>query len=96
MGGQDTTPWQIGPNFFVDPTFADIYDHANDNKPVAGMVATADIHLGMLGHGSFWNGGDRDIAMTRSPDVQDAPRQPRATSGTSRRRRPPTTTSPTT
>ena len=20
MGGQDTTPWQIGPNFFVDPT----------------------------------------------------------------------------
>ena len=70
MGGQDTTPWQIGPNFFVDPTFADIYDHANDNKPVAGIVATADIHLGMLGHGSFWNGGDRDIAMTRSPDVK--------------------------
>ena len=70
LGGQDTTPWQIGPNFFVDPTFADIYDHANDNKPVAGIVATADIHLGMLGHGSFWNGGDRDIAMTRSPDVK--------------------------
>ena len=70
MGGQDTTPWQIGPNFFVDPTFADIYDYANENKPVAGIVATADIHLGMLGHGSFWNGGDRDIAMTRSPDVK--------------------------
>jgi len=34
------------------------------------MVATADIHLGMMGHGSFWNGGDRDIAMTRSPAVQ--------------------------
>jgi hypothetical protein len=31
------------------------------------MVATADIHLGMLGHGSFWGGGDRDVAMTRSP-----------------------------
>jgi hypothetical protein len=70
LGGQDTTPWQIGPNFFVDPTFADIYDYANENKPVAGIVATADIHLGMLGHGSFWNGGDRDIAMTRSPDVK--------------------------
>ena len=70
LGGQDTTPWQIGPNFFVDPTFADIYDHANDNEPVAGIVATADIHLGMLGHGAFWNGGDRDIAMTRSPDVK--------------------------
>jgi len=70
LGGQDTTPWEIGPNFFVDPTFADIYDYANQNKPVAGIVATADIHLGMLGHGSFWNGGDRDIAMTRSPDVK--------------------------
>jgi hypothetical protein len=34
---------------------------------VIGMVATADIHLGMLGHGSFWGGGDRDVAMTRSP-----------------------------
>jgi arylsulfatase A-like enzyme len=67
LGGQDTIPWQIGPNFFVEPTFADIYDEANDNTPVVGMVATADIHLGMLGHGSFWGGGDRDVAMTRSP-----------------------------
>src|SRR3954470_3166305 len=67
LGDQDTTPWQIGPNFFVDPTFADIYDQAEANRPIVGMVATADIHLGMIGHGSFWNGGDRDIAMTRSP-----------------------------
>jgi hypothetical protein len=70
LGGQDTTPWQIGPNFFVLPTFGDIYDFKNANTPVVGMVATADIHMGMLGHGSFWNGGDRDIAMTRSPDVK--------------------------
>jgi hypothetical protein len=70
LGGQDTTPWEIGPNFFVLPTFADLYDIKNDNGPIAGMVATADIHMGMLGHGSFWNGGDRDIAMTRSPDVK--------------------------
>jgi hypothetical protein len=35
------------------------------------MVATADIHLGMLGHGKFWGGGDLDVAMTRSPDVKD-------------------------
>jgi hypothetical protein len=25
-----------------------------------------DIHFGMLGHGSFYSGGDRDIAITRS------------------------------
>jgi hypothetical protein len=71
LGGQDTTPWQIGPNFFVEPTFADIYDEANDNKPVVGMVATADIHLGMLGHGTFWGGGDRDIAMARAPSAEN-------------------------
>jgi Type I phosphodiesterase / nucleotide pyrophosphatase len=70
LGGLDTTPWQIGPNFFVLPTFGDIYDYQQHNAPVVGMVATADIHMGMLGHGSFWNGGDRDIAMTRSPDVK--------------------------
>jgi hypothetical protein len=70
LGGEDTTPWEIGPNFFVLPTFGDIYDIKNGNAPVVGMVATADIHMGMLGHGSFWNGGDRDIAMTRSPDVK--------------------------
>ena len=70
LGGVDTTPWEIGPNFFVLPTLADIYDIRNGNDSVDGIVATADIHLGMLGHGSFWNGGDRDIAMTRSPDVK--------------------------
>ncbi len=66
IGGQDTTPWQIGPNFFMMPTFADVYDQAMGNRPVVGAVATADIHLGMLGHGSFWHGGDRDVAVTRS------------------------------
>ena len=70
LNGQDTTPWQLGPNFLVLPTFADVYDYAGGNEPVAGMVATADIHLGMLSHGAFWNGGDRDIAMTRSPAVK--------------------------
>jgi hypothetical protein len=66
VGGVDTTPWQIGPNFLMLPTFADVYDEAMGNRPVVGAVATADIHLGMLGHGSFWHGGDRDIALTRS------------------------------
>ncbi len=37
-----------------------------DNKPVVGLVGTVDIHFGMLGHGSFFGGGDRDIALTRS------------------------------
>jgi Type I phosphodiesterase / nucleotide pyrophosphatase len=70
IGGVDATPWELGPNFLVVPTFADIYDHALDNEPKVGVVATADIHLSMMSHGSFWNGGDRDIAVTRSAAVK--------------------------
>lgn len=66
INGHDTTPWALGPNYFMLPTFADIYDAAKGNAPVVGEVGTADIHLGMLGHGSFWQGGDRDIVVTRS------------------------------
>jgi hypothetical protein len=70
IGGVDATPWELGPNFLVVPTFADIYDQAMDDKPKVGVVATADIHLSMMSHGSFWNGGDRDIAVTRSAAVK--------------------------
>jgi hypothetical protein len=66
IGDVDATPWDIGPNFLVLPTFADIYDQAMGNEPEVGVVATADIHLSMMSHGSFWHGGDRDIAVTRS------------------------------
>ena len=69
MGGRDTTPWQLGPNFLMLPTFADIYDQAMGNQPKVGLVGTADIHLGMMGHGAFWHGGDRDIAITRTAAV---------------------------
>ena len=61
-----TSPWNDGPAFLIEPTLADIYDRAMENKPVVGIVGTVDIHFGMLGHGSFFTGGDRDIALTRS------------------------------
>ena len=59
-------PWNQGPTFLIEPTFADIYDRAMGNEPLVGIVGTVDIHFGMLGHGSFFSGGDRDIALTRS------------------------------
>ena len=65
IGDQVTTPWEIGPEFWVLPTFADLYDQALDNKPVVGVAGTVDIHFGMMSHGAFWNGGDRDIVLTR-------------------------------
>ena len=66
VGDTITAPWNQGPAFFVEPTLADIYDRAMDNDPIVGIVATADIHFGLLGHGGFFTGGDRDIALTRS------------------------------
>ena len=66
VGDAITTPWNQGPSFLIEPTFADIYDRALNNKPVVGLVGTVDIHFGMLGHGALFTGGDRDIALTRS------------------------------
>jgi hypothetical protein len=65
IGGNITTPWVQGPQWLVVPTLADLYDRAMGNKPIVGEVATVSIHLGMLGHGSMWGGGDKDIATTR-------------------------------
>jgi hypothetical protein len=65
IGGHITTPWVRGPQWLIDPTFADVYDRAMANQPLVGALATVSIHLGMLGHGSMWGGGDRDIATTR-------------------------------
>ena len=66
IGDRLTAPWNAGPAFMIEPTLGDIYDIAMDNEPIVGIVGTVDIHFGMLGHGSFFGGGDRDIALTRS------------------------------
>jgi hypothetical protein len=65
IGGKITTPWAEGPQWLVDPTLADLYDRAMGNRPVVGELATVSIHLGLLGHGSMWGGGDKDIAVVR-------------------------------
>ena len=66
VGGKLTSPWANGPSFLILPTLGDLYDRAHANKPVVGIVGTVDIHFGMLGHGAFFGGGDRDVALTRS------------------------------
>jgi hypothetical protein len=57
-----------GPAFLVDPTLADLYDHARGNRPTVGAIATLAAHIMMMGHGSEWGGGDRDIAVTREKE----------------------------
>ncbi len=65
IGDELTTPWAEGPSYLMDPTLADLYDVAMGNEPVVGELGTVSIHLGMLGHGSMWGGGDQDIAVIR-------------------------------
>jgi type I phosphodiesterase/nucleotide pyrophosphatase len=65
IGGQLATPWQGGPSFLIQPTLGDLYDRAMANRPVVGAIATVAIHLGMLGHGAMFGGGDRDVAVLR-------------------------------
>lgn len=45
----------------IGPALADAYDLARDNEPVIGMVG-AEGTLGVIGHGTSWEGGDADIA----------------------------------
>lgn len=65
IGPELTTPWKYGPTYLLDPTLADLYDLAMGNEPIVGELGTVSIHLGMLGHGSLWGGGDQDIAAVR-------------------------------
>ncbi|MEO8292110.1 MAG: alkaline phosphatase family protein [Actinomycetota bacterium] len=57
-----------GPAFMVLPTIADLYDHAMGNEPLVGGLASLSAHIMMIGHGSQWNGGDKDIAVTREKE----------------------------
>jgi hypothetical protein len=65
IGERLTDPWDSGPRYLVASTFADLYDRAMGNRPKVGTVATVAIQLGMMGHGSMWGGGDRDLAVLR-------------------------------
>jgi Type I phosphodiesterase / nucleotide pyrophosphatase len=65
IGPDITTPWAEGPAYLIEPTLADLYDRARGNRPVVGELGTVSIHLGMLGHGAMWGGGDQDIAVIR-------------------------------
>jgi len=65
IGERIAEPWERGPTYLIEPTLADLYDRAMNNEPIVGELGTVAIHLGMLGHGSMWGGGDQDIAVVR-------------------------------
>lgn len=49
------------PKYLELTTIADIYDAAVGNRAEIGLFGYHAWHLGMLGHGSFTEGGDRDL-----------------------------------
>ncbi|HEV8572460.1 MAG TPA: alkaline phosphatase family protein [Actinomycetota bacterium] len=59
--GKLARPESTWPEVLPLPTLADLYDRALGNRPLVGVVAALNWHLGMAGHGSFLHGGDRDI-----------------------------------
>jgi hypothetical protein len=64
--GRIVTPWSAGPSRLLTPTVADLFDQAKENRSLVGAVATEPGHLGMLGHGAAWPGGDPDLAVLKS------------------------------
>jgi hypothetical protein len=58
----DSWPEQT-PRFLDVPTLGDLYDQATDNRPKVGMFAYKNWHLGMIGHGAYLPGGDKDVAV---------------------------------
>lgn len=62
--GELVDPWlNEDPSKLLVPTLGDLYDRARNNRPLVGMTATVNWHLGMIGHGSATSGGDRDQAL---------------------------------
>jgi hypothetical protein len=51
------------PRYMKVETLADLWDAANGNVPLVGMLARDNWHLGMIGHGAYLPGGDSDIAV---------------------------------
>ncbi len=63
-------PFENGSDLLMLPTLADLYDRSTDNAAKVGEVASVNIHLGMIGHGSMWGGGDKDDLILRElPDA---------------------------
>ncbi len=65
VNGRIQKPNANGPGFLLEPTLADLYDLHMGNKPLVGAIASLSAHLMMMGHGSLWGGGDKDLAVAR-------------------------------
>jgi hypothetical protein len=60
----------VGPRYLRVPTLADAYDRAMGNQPLAAEVGRDEWHLTMLGKGTRFPGGDRDLVALWDEDTQ--------------------------
>jgi Type I phosphodiesterase / nucleotide pyrophosphatase/RTX calcium-binding nonapeptide repeat (4 copies) len=66
VGGQMKSSFASGPKLLEAPTLGDVYDPSTGNDALVGAVASIPGHLGMIGHGSFRENGDADVAVLKS------------------------------
>lgn len=64
----DTWLQNADPSYLKAPTLADLWDVANRNKAVIATVSYEGWHLGMIGQGANYEGGDKDIAALWSTE----------------------------
>jgi Type I phosphodiesterase / nucleotide pyrophosphatase len=65
--GRLIEPGRLGPRVLTEPALADRYDAASGNAPLVAAIGSAAIQLGLIGHGTMWEGGDADLAVLKSP-----------------------------
>ena len=65
VNGRIQKPNANGPAFLLEPSLADLYDRGMGNRPIVGAIASLSAHIMMIGHGSLWGGGDKDLAVAR-------------------------------
>jgi hypothetical protein len=64
VGGRIVDSWEKkSPKNLEVETLADLWDRANGNAPLIGLLARDAWHVGMMGHGSYLEGGDKDISV---------------------------------
>ena len=70
--GKNTDTWleNADPRYLEVPTVSELWDEQNDNEPVVGTVSYEGWHLGMIGHGAYRDGGDKDIAVLWQQDEE--------------------------
>ena len=68
--GENVDTWleRADPEYMEQPSLADLWDVANDNRAIVATVAYEGWHLGMIGQGAKFAGGDKDIAVLWDPE----------------------------